>query len=300
MGHGKDKEPGFEKKFGIKAEHLCFSYPIGNGNGIINGSGKEKQVLQDIHFHVADKESVGLIGANGVGKSTLLKLLVGLANGYGGVLRVGGLDVEKKNLAAIRKSTGYVFQDSDSQLFLSTVYEDVAFGPRNYGYSGEEVERRVAEALKQVHMEELRDRQIYRMSGGQKKLASLATILSMEPQLMLLDEPSAALDPRNRRNLIHILNEIAVTKVIASHDLDFILDTCERTLLLFDGKIVRDGKTEEILEDRKLLEESGLELPLSLKGQNNNQKKENGIGSKGDFGAGKGGTHYRGGSGKVF
>lgn len=149
-------------------------------------------------------------------------------------------------------------------------------------------------------MEELRDRQIYRMSGGQKKLASLATILSMEPQLMLLDEPSAALDPRNRRNLIHILNEIAVTKVIASHDLDFILDTCERTLLLFDGKIVRDGKTEEILGDRKLLEESGLELPLGLKGQNNNQKKENGIGSKGDFGAGKGGTHYRGGSGKVF
>ena len=274
MVHGKDREPGHGKKNGITeengikeengitAEHLCFSYPAGYG------CGKENRVLEDVHFHVANGESVGLIGANGVGKSTLLKLLVGLADGYGGALRVGGLDVEKKNLAAIRKSTGYVFQDSDSQLFLSTVYEDVAFGPRNYGYSGEEVERRVSEALKRVHMEELRDRQIYRMSGGQKKLASLATILSMEPQLMLLDEPSAALDPRNRRNLIRILNDISVTKVIASHDLDFILDTCERTLLLFDVKIVKDGKTEEILGDRKLLEESGLELPLSLKGQN--------------------------------
>lgn len=115
-----------------------------------------------------------------------------------------------------------------------------------------------------VHLEDLRDRQIYRMSGGQKKLAALATILSMQPQIMLLDEPSIALDPRNRRNLIAGLNEIKVTKVIASHDLDMVLDTCERTLLLFGGKIVRDGKTEEILRDRQLLEENGLELPLRL------------------------------------
>ena len=153
MVHGKDREPGHGKKNGITeekgikeengitAEHLCFSYPTGYG------CGKENRVLEDVHFHVANGESVGLIGANGVGKSTLLKLLVGLADGYGGALRVGGLDVEKKNLAAIRKSTGYVFQDSDSQLFLSTVYEDVAFGPRNYGYSGEEVERRCGSAI---------------------------------------------------------------------------------------------------------------------------------------------------------
>ena len=236
----------------IEVENLSFAYPNGN------------HVLTDVSFHVAEGESVGLIGANGVGKSTLLKLFVGLIDGYQGKIRIDGLDVEKKNLAVIRKSAGYVFQDSDSQLFLSTVYEDVAFGPRNYGYSEEEVERHVTEALRKVHLEDLRDRQIYRMSGGQKKLASLATILSMEPQIMLLDEPSIALDPRNRRNLIRILNEIRVAKVIASHDLDMILDTCERIVLLFDGKIVRDGKTEEILRDKHLLEENGLELPLVL------------------------------------
>ncbi len=236
----------------IEVENLSFSYPNGN------------RVLTDVSFSVTEGESVGLIGANGVGKSTLLKLFVGLIDGYQGKIRVDGFAVEKKNLASVRKSAGYVFQDSDSQLFLATVYEDVAFGPRNYGYSEEEVERQVTEALRKVHLEELKDRQIYRMSGGQKKLASLATILSMEPQIMLLDEPSIALDPGNRRNLIHILNDIRVAKVIASHDLDMILDTCKRTVLLFNGKIVRDGRTEDILRDKQLLEENGLELPLGL------------------------------------
>lgn len=236
----------------IEVENISFSYPNGN------------PVLYDVNFTVGDGEAVGLIGANGVGKSTLLKLLVGLIGKYQGKICVDGLAVEKRNLTDIRKKAGYVFQDSDSQLFLSTVYEDVAFGPENYGYSEEEVDRRVREALKKVHMEGLRDRQIYRMSGGQKKLASLATILSMEPQVMLLDEPSIALDPRNRRNLIHILNEIEVTKVIASHDLDMILDTCERTILLCGGRVIKDGKTEEILKDKLLLEGNGLELPLSM------------------------------------
>lgn len=236
----------------IEVENLSFSYPNGN------------HVLTDVSFSVAEGEAVGLIGANGVGKSTLLKLFVGLIDGYQGKIHIDGFSVEKKNLASVRKSAGYVFQDSDSQLFLSTVYEDVAFGPRNYGYSEEEVERQVTEALRKVHLEELKDRQIYRMSGGQKKLASLATILSMEPQIMLLDEPSIALDPGNRRNLIHVLNEIRVAKVIASHDLDMILDTCERTVLLFHGRIIRDGRTEEILTDKRLLEENGLELPLGL------------------------------------
>lgn len=236
----------------IEVENLSFSYPNGN------------RVLTDVSFSVAEGESVGLIGANGVGKSTLLKLFVGLIDGYQGKIYVDGFAVEKENLASVRKSAGYVFQDSDSQLFLATVYEDVAFGPRNYGYSEEEVERQVTEALRKVHLEELKDRQIYRMSGGQKKLASLATILSMEPQIMLLDEPSIALDPGNRRNLIYILNDIRVAKVIASHDLDMILDTCERTVLLFNGKIVRDGRTEDILRDKQLLEENGLELPLGL------------------------------------
>ena len=158
----------------------------------------------------------------------------------------------------------YVFQDSDSQLFLSTIYEDVAFAPRNYGLSPKEVEERVNAALQAVHIEDIKNKPIYKLSGGQKKLASIATILSMKPELILLDEPSVALDPKNRRNLIHILNELDVLKIIASHDLDFIYDTCERTILLADGKIVKEGKTEEILLNKELLEQNGLELPLSF------------------------------------
>lgn len=236
----------------IEVNHLTFSY----GNG--------KEVLSDISFTASSRESVGIIGANGVGKSTLLKLLVGLLLDDKGKIAVNGLKVTKENLPQIREKTGYVFQDADSQLFMSTVYEDVAFGPRNYGYSETEVERRVTEALRRVHIEEMKDGQIYRLSGGQKKLASIATILAMEPNIILLDEPSIALDPKNRRNLIGILNSINSLKVIASHDLDMILDTCERTILIADGKIVKDGLTEEILTDSVLLETNGLELPLCL------------------------------------
>lgn len=239
----------------IEVNHLTFSY------------GRGREVLSDISFTASKVESIGIIGANGVGKSTLLKLLVGLLLEYTGKIVVNELEVRKENLPRIREKIGYVFQDADSQLFMSTVYEDVAFAPRNYGYSETEVERRVTEALRMVHIEELKNKQIYRLSGGQKKLASLATILSMEPNMILLDEPSIALDPKNRRNLIEILNSINGLKVIASHDLDMILDTCERTILISNGRIVMDGKTEEILMDEKLLETNGLELPLSLLGR---------------------------------
>ncbi len=236
----------------IEAKHLTFSY------------GGHREVLSDLSFYISGEETVGLIGANGVGKSTMLKLMVGLLSGYGGVLQVNQMDVEKKNLAVIREKTGYVFQDSDSQLFMSTVYEDVAFAPRNYRYPDKEVNERVLRALEMVHIERLRDAQIYRLSGGEKKLASIATILSTDPEIILLDEPSVALDPRNRRNLIQVLLKLPGLKVIASHDLDLIMDTCQRTILLSDGKIVRDGCTEEILSDQGLLEANGLELPLSL------------------------------------
>lgn len=239
----------------IEVNHLTFSY------------GRGKEVLSDISFTAYGKESIGIIGANGVGKSTLLKLLEGLLLEYTGKIVVNGLEVRKENLPQIREKTGYVFQDADSQLFMSTVYEDVAFAPRNYGYSEIEVERRVTEALRMVHIEEMKDKPIYRLSGGQKKLASIATILSMEPNMILLDEPSIALDPKNRRNLIQILNSIKRLKVIASHDLDLILDTCDRTILISNGSIVKDGITKEILTDRNLLEANGLELPLSLLGR---------------------------------
>lgn len=239
----------------IRAEHLSFSY-----DGV-------REVLTDLNFIIEQEEAVGLIGANGAGKSTLLKILVGLVSGYRGRVEVGGLYVEKRNLQQIRRQTGYVFQDSESQLFLSTVYEDVAFGPRNYGYDETEVDRLVTAALRQVHMEDMKDRQIYRMSGGQKKLAAMATVLSMEPRMILLDEPSGGLDPRNRRNLIRVIRSMKGARIVASHDLDLVLDTCGRTILIGGGRIVRDGPTDEILTDEKLLYEHGLELPLSLSGR---------------------------------
>lgn len=236
----------------VELDHLTFSY---DGN---------REVLCDISFDLKAGETIGLIGANGAGKSTLLKILAGLLTDYKGQVKIGGMDVNKKNLAQIRKKTGYVFQDSESQLFLSTVYEDVAFGPRNYGCVGEELEEKVMWALKQVHIEELKDRPIYCMSGGQKKLAAIATILSMEPEVILFDEPSVGLDPKNRRNLINIINGISGLKIIASHDLDMIFDTCNRTILIENGKLICEGETAKILTDRELLEKSGLELPLSM------------------------------------
>ena len=236
----------------LKIEHLSFSYEKG------------QQVLNDVNFIARDGESIGIIGANGIGKSTLMKLLVGLYLNYDGVLEVAGHQVNKKNLNHIREHIGYVFQDSDAQLFLSTVEDDVAFGPRNYGLSEEEMEKRVTEALEKVHILELRKKQTYKLSGGEKKLSAIATILAMEPDIIIMDEPSIALDPRNRKNLITILNEINSLKLITSHDLDFIMDTCERTVLLDEGRIIADGKTKEILSDRELLEGHGLELPLRL------------------------------------
>ena len=138
----------------------------------------------------------------------------------------------------------------------------MAFGPRNYGLSQQEVKERVDEALRLMHIEALRHKHNYTLSGGEKKLASIATILSMHPDIVLMDEPSVALDPKNRRHLISLLNEMEPMKIIASHDLDFIMDTCERTILMWQGQIIADGPTEEILTDRTLLEAHGLELPL--------------------------------------
>ncbi len=236
----------------LKIEDLRFSYEKG------------EEVLSGVNLCAHDGESIGVIGANGIGKSTLMKLLVGLRLDYTGTLEVAGHAVNKKNLSHIREHIGYVFQDSDSQLFLSTVEEDVAFGPQNYGLSEEEVEKRVNDALIKVHMSELRNRHNYSLSGGEKKLAAIATILAMEPDIIIMDEPSIALDPRNRRNLIKILNEIKALKIVTSHDLDFVLDTCERVVLLDEGRIIADGKSEDILQDKELLEGHGLELPLSF------------------------------------
>lgn len=236
----------------ITIENLSFYYESGI------------PILNHLSFTADKQDSIGIAGANGVGKSTLLKLLVGLYLNYDGTIRVNDFDVCQKNLPAIRQQIGYVFQDSDSQLFMTTAFEDIAFAPRNYGLSETEVISKVERALSLCKIEHLRDKQIFKMSGGEKKLVSIATILSMTPDIILMDEPSVALDPRNRRNLIQILNSFSHLKIIASHDLDLIWDTCNRTLLMSDGKIIADGPTKTILSDQKLLEQYGLELPLSL------------------------------------
>ena len=257
------------QNYGIEVKNLSFSYE--------NDGGYSGMALQNVNFTADFGECVGIIGANGAGKSTFLKILVGLLGGYTGDVNIGGLEINKKNLSDIRRIEGYVFQDSDSQLFMSTVYEDVAFAPVNYGLSEEETKQRVTDALKMMGIEELRDRHTFRLSGGQKKLAAIATILSMTPEIILLDEPTIALDPRNRKNLIGLINSFSQLRVIASHDLDMIMqtvnvyddiiiDTCSRVVLMNNGKIIREGSTVEILNDRELLESNGLELPLSLSG----------------------------------
>lgn len=236
----------------IDIQNLSFAYE------------EQQPILQNITLHASEHEAIGIIGANGAGKSTLLKLLVGLYLNFSGHIRIEEIPVEAKTLPLIREKIGYVFQDSDSQLFMATAYEDIAFAPRNYGLPEAEVERRVTQALKLVGIQHLRDKQIFKMSGGEKKLVSLATILSLTPDIILMDEPSIALDPRNRRQLINLLNSFEHLKIIATHDLDLVLDTCQRTIILSNGRIAADGPTQKLLANRKLLEDNGLELPLSL------------------------------------
>ena len=236
----------------LKLENVSFAYDNGH------------EVLKEISLVLTEGEQVALIGANGVGKSTLLKLFVGLLSPQSGHVFVSGLTVGKANLVAVRRAAGYVFQDAESQLFLANVWEDVAFGPRNEGLVGEDLRRRVDEALSSVGLTSLAAEHVYRLSGGQKRLASIATVLALRPDSLLLDEPTLALDPRNRRAVIRALSALPCAKLIATHDLDFVLDACTRVLLMDGGQIVADGRPDELLRDRALLERHGLEIPLSL------------------------------------
>ena len=222
-----------------------------------------REVLKGVSLSVERGEQVALIGANGVGKSTLLKLFVGLLEPHTGCVEVCGMTVERKNLATVRRAAGYVFQDAESQLFLANVWEDVAFGPRNEGLAEDEVRKRTEVALESVGISSLAQEHVYRLSGGQKRLASIATVLALRPDVLLLDEPTLALDPRNRRMVIRALGDLPCAKLIATHDLDFVLDSCSRVIVVSDGMIVAEGTPAVILRNRELLESNGLELPLS-------------------------------------
>ena len=237
----------------IEFQHVSFAYEKG------------RPVLRDLSFSIGDGESVGLIGANGAGKSTVMKLLLGLLTGEGTIL-VDGEPVKKENLANIRRKLGFVLQNSDNQMFMPTVYEDMIFAPLNYGLSREEAERRVDGVLERLHLTELKHRHNHRISGGEKRMAAIATILAMEPEAILMDEPSAALDPYNRRIVINTIRELKQTKLITSHDLDMILDTCSRVILLSNGRIAADGPAEKVLRDRALLEANRMELPFRYAG----------------------------------
>lgn len=220
-------------------------------------------ILDKISFSINEGESIGLIGANGAGKSTLLKCLLGLLPFTGKIL-VDGNEVCEKNYKAIRKTLGFVFQNSDNQMFMPTVVEDITFGLINYGMKKEEAEKAADRILEKLNILELKNRHNHRLSGGEKRMAAIATVLAMEPKVLLMDEPTSTLDPYNRRLIINTVNSLSETKIITSHDLDMIMDTCSRVILLSDGKIVADGKTEEILRNRTLLESHRLELPYKL------------------------------------
>ena len=222
-----------------------------------------RTVLDGLSFTIRDGEAVGLIGCNGAGKSTLMKALLGLVTAEGKI-SVDGLEVTKQNLAQIRRKLGFVLQDSDDQMFMPTVYEDMMFAPLNYGLTREEAEARVDAALQELGLQALKHRHNHKLSGGEKRMAAIATILAMEPDAVLMDEPTAALDPYNRRVVINTIRALRQTKLITSHDLDMILDTCDRVILLSGGRIAADGPAEVVLRDKALLEAHRMELPLSL------------------------------------
>ncbi len=224
---------------------------------------KDAPILRDVSFAVKRGEAVGLIGANGAGKTTLMRALLGLLP-HQGLITVDGVEVTKKTLPEIRRKLGFVLQNSDNQMFMPTVYEDMIFGPLNYGASREEADARVDAVLARLDLQDLKHRHNHKLSGGEKRMAAIATVLAMEPEAILMDEPTSALDPKNRRLVINTIRELPETKLITSHDLDMIWDTCDRVILLDRGTVAADGPAEEILQNRELLEAHRMELPLRL------------------------------------
>ena len=232
----------------VKVSGLHFSYPDGH------------VALRGISLTLCAGDKVALVGPNGAGKSTLMLQLNGILDGRGEI-EIGGMRLTRGNLPVIRAMVGLVFQNPDDQLFSPTVFEDVAFGPLHMGLPEAEVFARVDSALEAVRMSAYRDRLSHHLSVGEKKRIAIATVLSMNPSILILDEPSAGLDPRARRTLINLLRDLPITMLVSTHDMRLVEELFPRTIVLDDGQIVADGMTKEILEDEKFLNEHGLEKP---------------------------------------
>jgi len=232
----------------LQIKDLHFSYPDGH------------QALSGIDFSVCEGEKVALVGPNGAGKSTLMLHLNGIL-GENSPVSIAGLEINKDNLPTIRALVGLVFQNPDDQLFSPTVFDDVAFGPLHMGLPEEEVYKRVEKALADVHMSNFGDRLSHHLSMGQKKRIAIATVLAMQPHILVLDEPSAGLDPRSRRTLINFLKDLPITMLVSTHDLRMVDDLFPRMVIMDEGKIVADGNSKDLLQDEILLEAHGLESP---------------------------------------
>lgn len=236
----------------LAIEKLNYAYPDGH------------QAIRDVNLKIEEGESIALVGANGAGKSSLFKLIIGISEIKEGSIKVEELAVGKKTLKDIRRKVGMVFQNPDDQLFMTKVYDDIAFGPRNELLTEAEVEERVVNALEQLGITHLRDRMPHRLSGGEKRVIAIASVLAMNPRVILFDEPTSFLDPQARRNVINTLDSLKMTKIIATHDLDMALDICDRVIILHHGSVFADGTVKDILLDEKLLSQCHLELPLCM------------------------------------
>jgi len=239
----------------IDFNDVHFSYPDGTN------------ALQGVSFRITHGESVGLVGANGAGKSTLISHMNGYLMPSSGVITIGDRQLDKSSLNETRKSVGVVFQNPDDQLFMPTVFDDVAFGPLNLGLPKETVIKRVEDALTTVGCLNLKDKPPHHLSLGQKRAVTIASVIAMQPDILVMDEPASNLDPKSRRNLINLLKEFKHSKIVASHDLDLILDVCDRCIIIGGGKVRADGPVKELLLNKDLLEENNLELPLSMQGR---------------------------------
>lgn len=236
----------------VEAKDVFYAYPDG------------QPALRGINFLIHHGESVALIGSNGAGKSTLLLHLNGVLKPSSGQIRIGDFPITRENLAEMRRTVGLIFQDSDDQLFMPTVFDDVAFGLGHQGLDAVEIEAKVDQALATVGATHLKERPPYRLSGGEKRAVAIAGVLVMQPDILVMDEPSNGLDPAARRRLIKLLASFDHTKIIATHDLDLVLDLCSRVLVMNQGVIEADGKPADIFADADLLQRCNLEPPLSL------------------------------------